>query len=554
MPTRRLDAREHPSVGPSLDAGRSHTQEAGSRASREKVGHPMTLVDLVDLVKSNRLLCLQIRLKRPIVDFMRVLVTGATGFVGHALVMRLLGEGHEVVAVSRAPAGARARLGAGPDIIATDAPVATWVATLERCDAVVHLAGEPLVGARWTAGQRQRLRHSRVELAKHLGQMIAKCKKPPRAFVSASAIGIYGDRGDEPLTEASRTGADFLAELCRDWEAATTSVEELGVRVARLRIGLVLGRNGGLMAKLEPVFRMGLGGRLASGRQYMSWIHVDDLVSILATALEDDRYRGSINATAPAPVDNRTFTKKLAEALGRPALLVVPATALAARFGAAHRAIIASQRVLPAALQALGFHFQYPTLESALADICALDASVKIGHLQGDAPPSPYLARRGARYQLYQRVVIDSPVTEVFSFFSQAENLGAITPPEMSFAIQTPTPIPMRKDQRIDYEIRLGPVPMRWRTRIEAWEPGHRFIDTQERGPYRSWWHEHRFQADGSRTIMEDRVLFSPPLGLLGRLAYRLFIRRMLVRIFTHRTDVIRRRFGNRREALSRAA
>jgi len=485
---------------------------------------------------------------------MRILITGATGFVGHALVMRLLGAGHQVVAVSRRPAMARARLGAGPEILSADAPMTTWVETLEGCDAVAHLAGEPLVSARWTARQRQRLYQSRVELAHHLGTAIAQCSHPPRVFVSASAIGIYGDRGDEILTEASPTGSGFLAELCREWEAAPRSLEERGVRVAQVRIGLVLGRSGGLLARLEPLFRLGLGGKLGRGDQYMSWIHLDDLVSILLDALEDERYRGPINATAPEPVDNRTFTRSLARALRRRALLTVPAAALALRFGAAHQAILASLRVVPAALQTLGFRFQYATLDAALEDTCRSDESMKIGHFDGDAPDSRYLAGRGAHYELRQRVVIDAPVTEVFPFFSKAENLGAITPPDMSFAIETPTPIAMREDQRIDYTIRLGPLPLRWRTRIEVWEPNHRFVDTQELGPYRCWWHEHRFHADGERTIMEDRVLFSPPLGVLGRLAYSLFIRRTLVRIFTHRQDVIRRRFGHRPAPLARAA
>jgi hypothetical protein len=468
---------------------------------------------------------------------MRVFVTGATGFIGRALIPRLQRDGHAAVAWVRTPARARGLLGAEVELVHADTALGGLVAAIERCDAVVNLAGEPLMGGRWTAGRRAVLERSRIAVTGQLVRAMAEVKICPRVFIAGSAVGYYGDRGDEPLTEASSGGEDFLARLCRRWESAAVDAERLGARVVLLRTGVVLGRAGGALAQMLPPFQLGVGGPVGSGKQYLPWIHLHDLVKIIAVALVDDRYRGPVNGVAPEQATSRTFAHALGHALHRPAILPVPALALKAIFGEAATVLLASQRVDPRVLRELQFAFDFPTLDSALEDIVG-GTAVEISPAQSRPE-----AAGEARYELRARTVIDASLDQTFAFFSKAANLGVITPAAMSFSILGQVP-PMAMGAMIDYRVRVGPLPVRWRTRITTWEPGRRFADLQEKGPYRFWWHEHTFHADGPRTVMEDRVYYTPPLGLFGRLANRFFIRSTLRRIFQYRGDVIRLRFG----------
>ena len=468
---------------------------------------------------------------------MRVLVTGATGFIGRALIPLLQREGHSVVAWVRSEARARSLLGAEVEMVHANAGLDALVSAMERCEAVVNLAGEPLLGGRWTAARRAILESSRVEVTDLLVCAIAKARTRPGALVSGSAVGYYGDRADEPLGEASSVGDDFLARLCRRWENAAQSAESLGVRVALLRTGVVLGRAGGALAQMLPPFALGLGGPVGSGKQYLPWIHLHDLVKIIAVALVDERYRGPVNGVAPEEATSRAFARALGRALRRPAILPLPTLALKGIFGNAHTVLLASQRVVPRALEERRFAFDFPTLDGALADIVG-GAPVTITPAQSQPEGAA-----AARYELRARTVIDAPLAETFAFFSKAANLGLITPATMDFSIQGQGP-PMAQGARIDYHVRVGGLTVRWRSRITTWEPGRRFVDLQEAGPYRVWWHEHSFEADGERTVMEDRVYYAPPLGILGRLAHRLFIGRTLRKIFQYRGDVIRLRFG----------
>jgi len=468
---------------------------------------------------------------------MRVFVTGATGFIGRALIPRLQREGHAVIAWVRSSARARGLLGADVELVRADSDGGELAAAIAQCDAVVNLAGAPVIGARWTARRRDVLERSRIGVTGQVVQAMAQVKSPPRVFISGSAVGYYGNPGDEPLTEASSGGDDFLARLCRRWESAALEAERLGTRVVLLRTGVVLGRAGGALAQMLPLFRFGAGGPFGSGAQYLPWIHLHDLVKIIASALVDDRYRGPVNAVAPEQATSRTFARALGRALHRPTLLPVPALALQALLGEASTVLLASQRVAPLALAERQFEFDFPTLTAALEDIVA-GAAVTISPAQ-----SPPEEARAARYQLTARAVINAPLEQTFAFFSKAANLGVITPAAMSFSILGQVP-PMAPGAIIDYRVRVGPLPVRWRTRITTWEPGRRFADLQEKGPYRFWWHEHTFRADGPRTVMEDRVYYTPPLGFLGRLANRVFISSTLRQIFQYRGDVIRLRFG----------
>jgi uncharacterized protein len=290
---------------------------------------------------------------------MNVLVTGASGFIGSALAARLTAAGHSVRRLTR-------RTPAGPGEYRWD-PQSGSVepAALEALDAAVHLAGESIDG-RWTAAKKERILRSRVDGTRTLSNALAIVDPRPSALVCASAVGFYGDRGDEELTDASPQGDSFLAEVVKEWEAASSPADEAGIRVVHLRFGIVLGPEGGALRRMLIPFRLGLGGRLGSGRQWMSWISRDDVLRAIELAIADDALIGAANAAAPNPVTNAEFTKTLAHVLRRPAILPVPAPLLRLGLGELAGELLASVRALPARLAEAGFEFADPDLEPAL--------------------------------------------------------------------------------------------------------------------------------------------------------------------------------------------
>jgi uncharacterized protein len=469
----------------------------------------------------------------------RVLVTGATGFIGRALVPRLQRNGHSVVAWARSDTRAMSLLGADIDVVSVAAGQEALVAALSDCDAVINLAGEPLLGARWTEKRRAILRASRVDVTSQLAAAIEAAHPRPRVLVSGSAVGYYGDRGGEQLTESSSPRDDFLSRLCQDWERAAQRASAFGVRVVIVRTGVVLGRAGGALAQMLPPFKLGAGGPIGSGRQYVSWIHLHDLVKLVVTAVEDERYQGAINGVAPEQVTSRTFARGLGRALRRPAILPAPSLALRGIFGDAAVVLLASQRVEPAAAKQLGFAWDFPSLDVALRDVVdgvpVEIVSVRSVRLQADQSPAKFLLRTTTR--------INATVEEAFAFFSKPGNLGLITPSAMRFRIVGQVPA-MAEGAIITYKVHIGPLPVKWRTRVVAWDPGRSFADVQDSGPYRLWRHEHSFAAEGSHTVMEDRVLYAPPGGFAAGLANRFFVAPRLRAIFKYRADIIRLRFG----------
>ena len=236
----------------------------------------------------------------------------------------------------------------------------------DECRAVFHLAGEPVAEGRWTKAKKASIRDSRVAGTKHLVEALGKLDRRPEVLVSASAVGIYGSRGDEVLTESAAPAEGFLADVCRAWEAEAQAAEALGIRVVTIRVGLVLGAQGGALARMLPLFKLCAGGRLGHGRQWMPWIHVDDLATLFRFCAESKSMSGSVNGTAPNPVTNRDFTRALAKAVGRPALFPAPAFALRLGLGEFAEVLLASQRVVPDRAQTAGFKFQRPTIEAAL--------------------------------------------------------------------------------------------------------------------------------------------------------------------------------------------
>ena len=294
-----------------------------------------------------------------------VVVTGATGLVGRRLVATLRADGTSVRALTRSPQ--RARL-PGVELRAWDGRSADPT-LLRGADAIVHLAGESIFGGLPDAARRRRMRESRIDSARELARACGALPAPerPRVFVCASAVGYYGDRGEETLDESSPPGQGFLADLCVEWEAAAAEVEAHGVRRASLRFAVVLAREGGALGMLARVFRLGLGGKVGDGRQWFPWIHVDDAVGLVHAALEREDWRGAINAVAPEQVRNAEFTRALARAVHRPALLPVPAFAVRAALRDLAGELLGSKRVVPRVAQERGFAFAYPSVETALA-------------------------------------------------------------------------------------------------------------------------------------------------------------------------------------------
>ncbi len=304
---------------------------------------------------------------------MRAVVTGATGFLGRRLCAALAATaGGEVTVLSRDAERARRTLG---DVAAFawspeegPPPAAAFRASDGRVvDAVFHLAGEAVAGGRWSDARRARIRGSRIGGTRNLVATLEGLAARPRVVVCASAVGYYGSRGDEILEESAPPASDFLADVCRCWEAEAGRARALGMRVVTARMGVVLGEEGGALARLLPPFRLGLGGRLGDGAQWMPWVHVDDVVGLLLHAATCDDLDGALNVVSPAPVRNRDFTRALARAVGRPAILPVPAAALRLALGEMSSLLLVSQRAVPAAAERTGYRFHHADLAEALA-------------------------------------------------------------------------------------------------------------------------------------------------------------------------------------------
>jgi len=299
---------------------------------------------------------------------MKILVTGSTGLVGTALTQSLKNTEHTVCRLIRPGTAAESVSSSEGFDVSWDPETGHLGGAAVGADAAVNLAGAPIAEGRWSAERKMMIRASRVNTTRSLVAALAKMAIRPRVLVSASAIGYYGDRGDELLNEGSGPGADFLSEIAKEWEAEALKAEALGIRVVCVRLGIVLSRNGGALGKMVKPFKFGAGGKIGSGQQWMSWIALVDVVGILRLALEDGTLRGPINAVAPQPVRNADFTQALAKAVHRPALFPVPAFALRLALGEmADALLLASQRVHSAQVEKAGYRFLYPNLPDALA-------------------------------------------------------------------------------------------------------------------------------------------------------------------------------------------
>ena len=297
---------------------------------------------------------------------MRIVLTGGTGLIGAHLVRSLGAQGHQLTLLTRDPA----RAPAGVQAVAWQ-PLeeAAPAQALHGADAVIHLAGEPIAAGRWTAARRERIEASRWTGTANLVRGLSAAEPRPRVLLAGSAVGYYGNRGDESLEEGSAPGAGYLAAVTERWEREAAAAEQLRIRVVFLRTGVVLAREGGALPRMAAPFRAGAGGRLGNGRQWMPWVHIDDVVGLIELALGDEGLRGPLNLVAPGAATNAELTRALGQALRRPAFMIVPTFALKLMFGGMSETLLASQRVTPTAAGRAGYRFRFPSLDDALADL-----------------------------------------------------------------------------------------------------------------------------------------------------------------------------------------
>lgn len=442
---------------------------------------------------------------------MKIVVTGATGLIGRKLIHQLMIEGNEVFALARSPE----KLPELPpqNVFRWSDDKVPHSTILKNSDAVIHLAGEGIADKLWTSTRKQQLRDSRILGTKNLVQSIQALppNERPKIFISGSAIGYYANNS-ESQDETSEAGSGFLADLCKDWEAAALECDNLGIRTVLLRTGLVLAREGGLLKKSGPVI-------LGDGSQWMSWIHIDDVVHMIKFVLANEDAKGPINVTAPNPVSNKAFTEAYAKIKKIPLTLPAPAAILKAVTGDLSQAILANQKVMPSKMLTAGFEFKFTDLETALKDL--------IGNV----------AFTENFFSAKQFVPLERQ--QVFSFFSKAENLEILTPPWLNFNILNSSTPAVEKGTFINYKLKIHGVPVRWRTLIKEWNPDSSFVDFQLKGPYKKWHHLHTFEDVPGGTLISDNVTFVIPGGVLGKALLPL-IQRDVETIFKYRQKKIK--------------
>jgi hypothetical protein len=436
----------------------------------------------------------------------------------------LVSEGFDVVAVTRDRLAARPRL-SFPARLLSWGEEALLSDALGSVEAVVHLAGESVGSGRWTEERKAAIRRSRVETTADLTRLILALPpaKRPQGFVLGSAIGIYGDRGDGTCVETTERGQGFLADVVVDWEAAAAPLVGAGVRLAKIRTGVVLDSQSGLLQKMLPLFRNGGGGPVGAGTQYISWVHLDDIVEMFFQAIHQP-WAGPINAVAPEPVTNREWTRALASALDVSALLPAPEFALRLALGEQASLALDSTRVRPEFLLNAGFQFRAPDLATALQSL--------VGTLKG-----------GVQVFVAEQWVPKSPA-QVWDYFCDEKNLEELTPPFLGFSVKGKSTDAIQQGTLIDYTLSLHGIPFSWRTEIAKWDPPNEFVDQQLKGPYSKWHHSHRFVPLGNGTLLVDRVHYKLPAGAVGRLAAGWKVDADVATIFSYRRQQIASRFG----------
>jgi uncharacterized protein (TIGR01777 family) len=460
---------------------------------------------------------------------MKILMTGGTGLIGKELGKALVRAGHEIAVISRNKDKASKDIPYPCSVIEADLQQREIPGNLlNEIQVVIHLAGENVGQGRWSQKRKDSILKSRSQLTKNLIQSL-KNSKNLKTFISASAVGLYGSRGDEILTENSLPGDGFLAEVCKQWEESLVGLD-FGIRKVIFRTGVVLSPWGGALEKMLLPFRLHMGGALGSGRQWVSWIHIDDMVNLYVQAVNDLSFAGIYNAVSPNPVTNLALTQGIAENLGQRLGPKAPAIALKLALGEMSRIVLDSQRVLPQKLQEKKYSFAYSEISQALQDCLKL-------YKDGNSV-------------LHTEQYLPVKRQDIFPFFADANNLEELTPEILHFKIEKVSTSKVQKGTLIDYKLKIRGVPAKWKTEIQEWIPDKKFVDFQLKGPYSLWHHTHLFEDLGPGTLMTDTVLYRLPLGMMGWLAAGKLVQSDIGKIFSYRREkvhqIILTRYGGK--------
>lgn len=443
---------------------------------------------------------------------MRILLSGASGLIGKNLIRLALKEGHNVNALIRNPNSFK---------MLPDKQIFKWTHhegipanAFNNVDAVIHLSGENIAEKRWSNKQKKKLIESRILGTRNLVQSLSKISadKRPKVLISGSAIGFYGYERDEELTEISKPGDDFLANLCKDWEHEALEAEKLGIRVVLLRTGLVLSREGGALAKMPPV-------QISDGKAWMSWIQIQDMARAILFTAAHESVSGPINCVSPHPVQNKEFIQALAQTKNVPSFGFVPKPILELALGELSNAITSSLRIRPAALESAGFKFQFPELKEALSN-----------EFKGTDFFDSFL---------FKDQFVPMKPDEIFNFFSRAENLETLTPPWLNFKIVSKSTDELKKGTLINYKLKIHGIPVKWKTLISDWKENEFFVDDQLKGPYSKWHHLHTFEPVPGGTLLRDEVTYRVPVAILGNIFLSSWIANDVGTIFKFRQEKI---------------
>lgn len=457
---------------------------------------------------------------------MKILISGATGLVGTRLLEVLTLKGFDDLRVLTRNKDKTKNSIPFPVEFFNWNPEKNYLeeGALDNVDVIIHLAGENIADGRWVASKKKRILESRQVGSELLISEIKKLPRPPKKFISSSAVGIYGDTKDREVTTASPHASDFLATVCEIWESTVLNHGVQGMKAHCLRTGVVLAAQGGALQKMLPAFYAGVAGRLGSGKQYMSWIHIDDLVNQFIFLIENEGQSHIYNATAPNPLTNKEFTKILGAAIKRPTLFPVPGIALKILFGEMSDILLKGQRAIPAEFLKEGFKFKFGNVKDALVDILKFSSN-------GETVLK--------KYQW-----INKPVVNVFKFFSDQNNLEQITPPYLNFKVLGRDTDQIKQGTHINYKLKIHGIPFKWKTEISSFVENKTFTDIQLKGPYAKWVHQHDFIPCKQGTLIRDEVVYKVPMGMIGKLFAGYFVKRDVQHIFKYRSKVLEKQFS----------
>ncbi len=454
-----------------------------------------------------------------------ILITGATGLVGtHLLDALIESNRYEIRILTRDATKAKKEILLPLSFYEWDVERKSLEdKAVEGVDYIVHLAGEN-VASYWTEETKRRILNSRVDSTKLLIDALKKYPNQKTKFIQASAIGIYGDCSEQLINEEQKAADGFLADVCKQWEDTLLQDTQEGITKAIIRIGIVLSTQGGALQKMLPAFKFNLGGRLGSGDQFMSWIHIDDLVSMFIYLIENETTQTIFNGVSLKPVTNAQFTKTLNKVLGKITFLPVPAMILKLILGQMSKIVLSSQRIEPTSFIKSGFKFKFSELEDALRNLLRFE-------VQGEG-------------LLLEQQWIEEPKDVVFDFFKEAKNLEKITPEYLQFKVLGMSTDNIQKGSLIDYKLKLRGIPFKWKTLISKFEENEMFIDQQQKGPYNKWVHTHTFTEVNGGTLIKDHVVYKLPLGSFGRTVAGWYVKRDVESIFNYRKKVIGNHFS----------